>query len=387
MFKDSQMEECIFWIRHLQSLPSLDADPITLDTGWRSAFRRAFSLLNAEWEICSRFSSEDNNSDNSVKKDPTVFIESKCSNSFDKDMGEVSDSEIFEQNRRRHRIEVANYIAQLYYHYYIRTGDRNHLMEAFNFFRCVLPRRYNFSDPQTINIDMSKMVTNLVIASLLLGNHHINSKLYSLIPEDLSSLVKSFNSTAQTDLSSSTIKTNCQCCIMITDPLIQPRHAELCMGTILINSHLDRCLPPLPRVYMSGDSYERVVSAIALSTLRFKKKLVIYYCGNVHLNEDGLPALPIKNMHTDFLSVSDILSIRPGAQRTLLLIDTHTDETEHMNILKTPIKCIIGFSPTRDYISRNLRSVDLANLNTQSEVGESQREKDAYYIYRKIHEI
>lgn len=38
--------------------------------------------------------------------------------------------------------EIASRIAQLYYHYYLRTGDTSHLLDSFMFYQAVRERGY-----------------------------------------------------------------------------------------------------------------------------------------------------------------------------------------------------------------------------------------------------
>jgi len=351
---DEYEDKVNFWLGHLQTLPGPDLDPrYDLNGGWKSAFNKAFSILQSEWQRLSSLPSlkePKTNQDNEksplsaaaidYETKPTVFnkIEARSlSNPAEKLM-----------DRTRSRMRLAFYIGQLYYHYYIRTGSKNYLSEAASFLRASMPRHYNFETGIYSSDEAEKLCITLATVNLF-QSQRCNPRLIDLVPESLGALIQTFGSF---EIQTSTIefKSTIRCCVMITDTKLRPRHAELTLGTILLNNHLDSCSPPITRAYLTASDYSQIICSLSVCSLRFKDRLVLYYCGEV-LIHDELPALCVRDPLKNMITITDILTIRPAPRSTVVLIDSETDGASKVEFVDGPVKYIVGYSSSCSLIA------------------------------------
>ena len=86
--------------------------------------------------------------------------------------------------------DVASKIAQLYYHYYLRTSETNYLSEAFVFYDAIRERIY-FKDQSTLSLVVKKLryYARFIVVCLLLNKKDIIKKLI----QELSTLIDEYS--------------------------------------------------------------------------------------------------------------------------------------------------------------------------------------------------
>ena len=312
----------LFWLDHLQALP-----PFATAAYWHRCFRKAFSALTKLWSFLLLQRKRKHESrgidipnDILVKKGQTAYL-----------------------------------IAQLYYHYYLRTGEHRHLMEAHNFFDAIRRRKY-WQLTGWDRAELERYHMRAAMVALLLGKIQELEKVHPCREIETFLRATSLGQVPFPAPGGTTVDRNVQFCLMINNlaghvqemPLV----GELSSGCLLVHWKLDALARaengrPVGRHVTRCTNPSEILAHLAAVSEVCPGLLIVYYCGPIM---NGL----IFSTNSEKLTWEQLLWIRFG-RPTIILVDaignSCSDETFSTTLLR--IHPLLAMrSPSSDQLAK-----------------------------------